>query len=153
MRIVGYTKKYTVHVSKVIGAPLRFAYDWCTDYQDTDPGLTGSKAKREVLFRTRRRVVYTETYVTGSGPTTAVDVVTLYPPQAWHLDYIGDEDDETGEYLLTFLTPKKTLLDMTFVEHYKIADPPSKETYTKQVSDVWDKYVAALEKEYRGEGC
>jgi hypothetical protein len=148
LKLITYTKLYSLHVSKTIHAPLRFVYGWCTDYQETDPNITGSKTMRKILMRTDHRVVYTESYRSRGKPRTAVDVVTLYPPKAWHLDYVSDEDDELGDYVLSSLAPEKTRLDMTFTEHYKVAQVPSKAEYVSQVSQIWDKYVEALEKEY-----
>jgi hypothetical protein len=80
---------------------------------------------------------------------SAVDVVTLYPPKAWHLDFVGDEDDETGDYLLTALGPRRTRLDMTFHERYKIRNAPSKAEDVKHTREVWDKYAEALERDFR----
>ena len=149
MKLVLYTKSYSVHVSKTIHAPLRFVYDWCTDYRETDPKITKSKSNRKILMRTEHRVIYTESYRSRGKPRTAVDVVTLYPPKAWHLDFVSDEDDEVGDYVLSSTGPRKTRLDMTFTESYKVAQAPSKAQYASHVSQVSDKYVEALQKEYR----
>ena len=143
-----YTRSYTVHVRKTLNAPLKFVFGWCTDYQDTDPNLTGSKTKRKILLKNDEWAIYTETYLREGKQLTAIDVVRLLPPKAWHLDFIGDEDDETGDYALTSLGPKKTRLDMTFTEHYKTKDFPGKEEYAEQVSALWDKYKTALEADY-----
>lgn len=149
MKLVKYTKSHSFHVSKVINAPLRFVYGWCTDYRETDPRITGSKSKRRVLMRTKHRVIYVVSYESNGNRRSAVDVVTLHPPKAWHLDFIGDEDDETGDYVLSSLGPRKTRLQMTFTEHYKVRGAPSKAEDVKHTRDVWDKYGAALEKDYR----
>lgn len=77
-----------------------------------------------------------------------MNVVTLYPPNAWHLNFVGDDDDEVGDYVLTRLGSKKTRLDMTFDEHYKTRKAPTKAQDLKQTNEVWDKYVAALENDY-----
>jgi hypothetical protein len=146
-KFVKYTRIYSLHLSKTIRAPLRFVYDWCTDYQETDPLLTGSGSKRKILLRTRHRVVYTEHYLSGGKPTIAVDVVTLFPFEGWHLDYVSDEDDEAGDYVLTSVGPE-TRIDFTFTEHFKTDHPPSKAAYTSQVSHTWDKYADALLKDY-----
>jgi hypothetical protein len=79
---------------------------------------------------------------------SAVDVVTFHPPRAWHLDFIGDEDDEVGDYVLTSLGPRKTRLDMSFTEHYKVRGAPTRAQDLKHTYEIWDKYVAALEKDY-----
>jgi len=148
MKLVVYKKKHSLHVSKIIHAPLEFVYGWCTDYRETDPQITGSKSKRVILMKTKHRVVYVTSYRNRGKTRSAVDVVTLFPPKAWHLDFVGDEDDETGNYVLTSLGPRKTRLDMRFTERYKVTSAPSKEQDIKQIHNVWDKYVAALEKDY-----
>ena len=148
LKFIHYTKTYNFHISKTIHAPLRFVYDWCTDYRETDPKLTGSESKRKILLRTKRRVVYVETYRSRGKSTKAVDVVTLFPPKGWHLDYVSDEDDEVGDYALSSLGLRKTRIDLTFLEHFKIAHAPSKKRYASMVSQVWDKYVEALQKDY-----
>jgi len=100
-------------------------------------------------MRTKHRVIYTEAYHSRGKHRIAVDVVTLYPPKGWHLDFVGDEDDEVGDYVLSSLGPRKSRLDMTFTEHYKVAYAPDRAQYASQVSRVWDKYVEALDKDYR----
>ena len=148
MKIVTYTKTHALHVSKVINVPSRFVYEWCTDYRESDPKISGSKSKRIILLKTERRVIYLSTYRSGGKSKSAVNVVTLYPPRAWHLDFVGDDDDEVGDYVLTKLGPRKTRLDMTFEEHYKMRQAPTKAQDLKQTNKVWDKYVAALENDY-----
>ena len=143
-----YTKTHTLHVSKVINAPIRFVYDWCTDYRESDTKITGSKAKRRILLKTEHRVIYLSSYRSGGKPRNAVNVVTLYPPKAWHLDFTGDDDDEVGDYVLTRLGPRKTRLDMTFEERYKTRRAPTKDQDLKHTNEVWDKYAKALENEY-----
>ena len=148
MKPVAYTRSHRYHISKTIHAPLRFVYDWCTDYRESDPRITGSKYKRKILMKTKHRVVYVSSYRNRSEMRSAVDVVTLHPPNAWHLDFIGDEDDETGDYALSSLGPRKTKLNMTFTAHYKIVNAPSKAQDAKQTREVWNKYAAALERDY-----
>jgi len=148
MKSPAFTKTHSFHVSKIIHAPLRFVYEWCTDYRETDPQITGSKSKRRILLRTKHRVVYMLSYPSRGKIKTGINVVTLHPPDAWHLDFVGDEDDETGDYTLTSLRARKTRLDMKFTERYKIRSAPSKAQDAKSVDGVWDKYVPALERDY-----
>ena len=148
MKLLSYKNSHSIHVSKVIHAPLGFVYDWCTDYRETDTRITGSKSKRKILMKTKHRVVYVVSYRSGGKTKSAVDVVTLHPPRAWHLDFIGDEDDETGDYVLSRLGPSKTRLDMRFTEHYKVTNAPSRAQDTKNIQEIWDKYVPALEKDF-----
>ena len=140
----------TTRVSKTINAPMHFVYDWCTDFRDDDPAITGSKSRRIVLARTKKKVVYAQLYEGADGSQkVAVDIVTLNPPDSWHLDYFGEEDDETGEYHLKDLGNGKTRLDMVFKEKWKILKTPTLEEQTNQTSRVWDKYVEALEEDYK----
>ena len=148
MKSPAYIKTHSFHVSKTIHAPLRFVYEWCTDYRETDPQITGSKSKRRILLRTKHRVVYMLSYPSRGKIKTGINVVTLHPPDAWHLDFVGDEDDETGDYTLTSLGARKTRLDMKFTERYKMKDAPSKAQDAKNVHEVWGKYVPALERDY-----
>ena len=149
LKLVQYTKVYSWHISKTIHAPLGFVYDWCTNFRETDPKITASKQKRKILLRTKHRVIYTESYRSRGRPSTAVDVVTLFPPKGWHLDYVSDEDDEAADYTLTFLGPQETKFDITSTAHFKVTHAPSKARYTSGVSKVWDKYSEVLEKDYR----
>ena len=75
-------------------------------------------------------------------------MITLYPPKAWHLDFVGDEDDETGDYVLSSLGRNKTRLDMTFTERYKVGGSPSKAQDVAHIHEIWEKFAAALEKDY-----
>jgi len=133
----------------VFNAPLSFAFKWCTDYREDDPGITGSKNKRSVLEKTKERVIYTIRYKSGGKTMNAVNIVTLKPPKAWYLDSRGDEDDEVGVYRLTSLGRRKTRLDMTFVEYWKIRNYPGNSEYLSDIHRIWDKYAAALERDYR----
>ena len=144
-----YTRKHTYVVSKIIEAPILYVYEWCTDFQESDPKLTSLKNKRIILFRTKDRVVYVSQFVKHGQLRNAVYVVTLYPKKkAWHLDYHGDGDDEVGEYALVKLSAKRTRLNMTFKDSYKIRNPPSKSADSKRTNEMWDKYVTAIEKDY-----
>lgn len=139
---------HTFRVSKTINAPLPVVYDWCTDFREDDNKITGGKAQRKILEKTKQRVTYTSKYKSHGKPRSGVNIVLLRPPNAWHLDYLGDEDDETGDYRLARLGPKRTRLDMVFRERYKIPNAPTKADDVKHTNEVWDKYVAALEKDY-----
>ena len=137
-------------ISKTINAPLRYVYDWCTDFRADDPKITGSKSQRIILQKTKKTAIYAQIYKREDGQQmVAVDIVTLKPFKSWHLDYFGEEDDETGEYNLFSLGKEKTRLDMIFKERWKtIANPPSKKEQIEGTSEVWDKYVSALERDY-----
>lgn len=142
-------KRHTIHVSKIINAPLPFVYKWCTDYREDDNRITGSTNQRKILQRTKLRVIYLSIYGGKRKPKYGVNIVALKPPTAWHLDFVGEEDDETGDYQLTRLGAGRTRLSMVFEERYKVRGGLTKAEDTKHTNQIWDKFVAALEKEYR----
>jgi hypothetical protein len=146
--MVRYSKRHTYRVTKTINAPLRFVYDWCTDYRDDDNQITGSKAQFKILQKTNRRVIYLRTYERDGRTMIGVKMVTLRPPKAWHLDQVGEDEDAIGIYKLTRVGSERTRLDMVFTEKYRISDAPSKEEDRKVTDQMWDRYVAALEKDY-----
>ena len=146
--MVGYSKRHTYSVTKMINAPLKFVYDWCTDYREDDNLITGSAAGIKILQKTNRRVIYLRTYQRNATTIIAVKMVTLRPPNAWHLDQVGEDEDATGTYKLTPLGSERTRLDMTFTEKYKISEVPTKEEDRKGTEQMWQKYVTAIEKDY-----
>ncbi len=137
-------------VSKTVNASIKFAYEWCTDFNASDPKITGSSSERTILEKTKKRAIYVVNYKAADGSRKLnVNIVTLRPPNAWHLDQFGEEDNETGDYKLTSLGKNRTRLDMVFKEKWKkIAKIPSVKEQVKHTEEVWHKYVAALDKDY-----
>jgi hypothetical protein len=142
------SKSRTIHVSKIINAPVGFVYHWCTDFKEDDNKLSGSKTRRIILQKTKRRVIFISAFKWTGKSRYGVQIVTLRPPNRWHLDYFGEEADEIGDYGLTKLGPRRTRLDMMFKEKYKIPGAPARKEESKQAGEVWDRYVAALERDY-----
>jgi hypothetical protein len=140
---------FQVSFSRIINAPLSFAYAWCTDFRESDSKITGQKRKISILERNPQRIIMSVKYTTHGRVMTAARVVTFKPPNAWHLDWIGDEHDETGDYRLTSLGPRKSRLHLTFHVKYKNHLPPSKLVFLQNINRVWDKYIVALEKDYQ----
>jgi hypothetical protein len=144
-------KLQTIRVSKVINAPMKFVFNWCTDFREDDPQLTGSKSKRIILEKTRKRVVYASLYTGNDGSQkVGVNIVTLKPPSSWHLEFFGEEDNEIGDYKLVSQGKNKTKLNMVFKETWKTPTVPTIEEQVESTSKTWDQYVQALEREYSG---
>ncbi|HVB11743.1 MAG TPA: hypothetical protein VNE86_01320 [Nitrososphaerales archaeon] len=137
--------------TRVFNVPVKFAYEWCTDYSAEDSKMTGSKFPRIILEKTRKRAVYASFKQGKDGkPKLAVRVVTLHPSTySWHLDYFGEEDLEVGEYKLIPLGANKTRLNMTFNNKWKRGKGPSKERFETHAKKAWDNYTPALERDYR----
>ena len=138
----------TCRFSKTINAPLRFVYDWCTDYREDDYKITGAKSRRLIVEKTKSRVVYI-TQQKGAKAGTVVNIVTLRPPNGWHLNSIGDQRNETGRYHLRKLGPRSTKLDMVFKFKWKIGPAPTRTEFLEHLNEIWDKYAAALENDYK----
>jgi hypothetical protein len=141
-------KTHTYKVTKIINAPLKFVYDWCTDYREDDNQITGSKVQRKILQKTKRRAIYISTYEKEGKMLSGVNIVILRPPSAWSLDYVGEEEDETGRYKLARVGSSRTRLDMIFTDKYKDSNAPSMLEDKNHTEQLWDKYVARLEMDY-----
>ena len=134
---------------KKISAPLDFVYDWCTDFREDDPQLTGSNTIEKIIEKTKEKAVFTLETVKDGRIVHATETVYMHPPDYWHLDFIGDECDEIGDYNLTS-EGNQTKLTMKFEITYK--NPKfvtSKEEWEKSADEYWDKLIIALENDYK----
>lgn len=77
-------------------------------------------------------------------------IVSLRPPDRWHMDNIGNYRDIVGDYTLSSLPGNRTRLDIT----YKVR--PKTITYLKLSKlewyrggmAMWRKFTKALERDY-----
>jgi len=134
--------------SKILNAPLRFVYCWCTDYREDDHKITGSNSRRLIIEKTKRRAVYV-TKQKGSKRVTSVGIVTLDPPDRWRFCSIGGQVIETGNYHLKKIGPRTTKLEAAF-KLKRNARASAKMEFINHLNEVWEKYGAALEKDYNG---
>jgi hypothetical protein len=138
----------TYRISKTFGAPLGFVYRWCTDFQKDDPRMIGSRNRRNILERSKKRVVWTVISKNGGKGYEGVRAVWLKPPNAWHLDTCGDKR-EVGDYKLIRLGRAKTRLDMKFAVTYDDASKvESKRSWEADGRSDWDSYGRHLERDY-----
>jgi hypothetical protein len=149
-RVFGTT---TVRVSKVVHAPLRYVYDWCTDYRADDWRIQRADPAK-LSFRVFRisphRVIRIRLAAKGSrDPDIAVDVVRLDPPADWHTDQIDERDRMALDYHLVRLGPRKTRLDLLVTERWVTRDFPTRRELRQRVSATWDRILTALEERYR----
>jgi hypothetical protein len=136
--------------SVTFNAPIKFVYNWCTDYREDDPEIIGADYRRIILEKSKKRVIFVSDKKGPDGSTKlAVRVVTLSPSKnAWHLDYFGEEDLEKGDYRLKSLGEEKTRLDMVFKNTWKNGAGPTSEEFTAETKSSWDAYAPALERDY-----
>jgi hypothetical protein len=143
-------KSQIYRISKIVEAPLPFVYEWCTDFREDDGKLTGSRRKKKILEKTKSRVITTSSYMENGKLVGSVSIVTLQPPNAWHLDTAGNlSEQETGDYKLSKIGPNKTRLDMVFdVKYGAGTEVPTKEWWENDTDKFWDKLIVALMKDY-----
>jgi hypothetical protein len=134
--------------SNSFNAPLRFVYNWCTDYSEVDPKITGAKLRRIIIEKTKKRAVYINQQKNAKAGMI-INIVTLHPPDSWHLNLIGKERDGTGEYHLTKIGPRSTKLHVSLKMRWKTARPPTKPEFHQRLNSMWAKYAAALERDYK----
>jgi hypothetical protein len=139
----------TYRASKTFHAPIKYVYDWATDFTEGDNQFWEGKHPRVILLKSRAKAVYVNQDGSDDKPRLAVGIVTLHPAKySWHLDYYGEEDLETGDYKLQSLGKEKTRLDMIFHNQWKNGKGPSAEDFQKGTNNVWNKYANALERDY-----
>lgn len=140
--------------SKTFKAPLDFVFDWCTDYREDDTKITGSKAKRKILEKADKRVVFLVEYKQEGKTRQGIRIVWLHPPDSWELDTCGDMmewgEKERGWYKLTPKGKNRTRLDMEFLLTYNSKKHfPEKKEWDSDIDGVWDAYGRQLEKDYK----
>jgi len=149
-RVFGTT---TVRVSKVVHAPLRYVYDWCTDYRSDDWRLRRKgavKPRFRVLRVSPHRVIRIRLAPTRSyDPDIAIDLVRLDPPSDWHTDQIDEADRMAMDYHLVRLGPRKTRLELLVTERWVTRDFPTPSELRQRVSATWDRLSTAIEARYR----
>jgi len=149
-RIYGITR---VRVSVEVAAPLRYVYDWSTDYR-SDDWRYRRKGSRRPRFRVLRpspnRVLRIRLTPNASAdPDIAVDVVRLNPPADWHTDQVDQSDLESVDYHLVRLGPRRTRLELHVTERWLTRDHPTPPELRQRLAAGWARYSAAIEERYR----
>ncbi len=140
----------TGRISKVVNAPLRYVYDWCTDFRSDDGKFSRSKPSWRVVRVSPRQLV--RIGVVGNGakdPRMVVELVRLGPPNAWHKNQIGGPDIDDIDYKLTALSPKRTRISIVIVERWMVPTFPKKTDWVRGSSRYWDELVRAIEARYQ----
>src|SRR5579862_5321923 len=77
--------KISYRISKILGAPRDYAYQWCTDFRDDDPKLIDASYTRHVVEKTKKRAIWIQHYSRDGVAKEGVRIVTFSPPDSWHL--------------------------------------------------------------------
>jgi hypothetical protein len=135
-------------VSKTIKAPIKYVYEWCTDFRSNDGKF--SKTRHKVIHVGSDRVVRIIERVTPiESPKVAVELVRLIPPYAWHKDQIGVTDLDSMDYKLAGLGSGLTRLTLSITERWMTRKHPTRSQWVRNANKYWDSLVAALEEDYR----
>jgi len=142
----------TVRVSRVIQAPPRYVYDWCTDYRSDDGRF--SKARPRPSFRviriSPRRVVRIRVH-RGSGrdPALTVERIRLTPSRSWHMDQFDETDQQSVDYRVRAVGRARTRFQLLSTERWLTPDFPTREALRAQIAGTWARFAAAIEADYR----
>jgi len=130
--------------------PLAFAFAWCTDYTPEDAKLEGDSYERKIVERTPRRVVLEDLYDTKAGWIWSREVVTLQPPNRWHMDGVGNQRDATADYLLTPLPGGRTRLELRWRRHQKTPGAAKLTKAQREASALraWRRFAIAMDRDY-----
>ena len=132
--------------------PLEFVFAWCTDYTPQDARLEGESYERKVIERTPHRVIFEDLEETEAGWVWSRDIVTLHPPNRWHMDGVGNRRDVTADYVLTHLPDGRTQLELRWSRRPNVPET-TKLTKAEREADTvraWKRFGAAMERDHRG---
>ncbi len=130
--------------------PLEFAFKWCTDYTPQDAALEGESYTRKVVERSARRVVFEDLEEGESGWIWARDVVTLRPPNRWHMESIGSHRTATADYTLTKLPDGRTGFELRWWRTpTSIGKKIPRAQREKETTEAWKKFAKAMKEDYQ----
>lgn len=147
-RTTKWNGPYRISVS--FRVPLDFAFTWCTDYTPEDAKIEGETYQRKIIERTPRRVVFEDLEEMEDGWNWGRDVVTLHPPNRWHMDGVGNRRDVTADYALSSLADDQTRLDLRWRRRPKdaAAPQPTKAQREADALRAWKRFGVAMERDY-----
>lgn len=141
-------------IALTFDAPLRYVYEWCTDFRDDDPLLTGGPYSREIVRRSKDRIVWTQRLRRRGVEMVGVRVVTLEPPGTWHNEASDVGKESIFDYRLTPVGRNRTRLRITARTTYKKTNPEERSALESSLAETWAKYKELLEQDYKaGKGA
>ena len=141
----------TYEVKRTFGAPLDFAYAWCTDYTSKDRRLQGDPGSRQIVRKTSRTVVYEDLNETPHGWMWSRQTVTLLPPNRWHAVAVGNYRTWDLDYSLRALPNGRTEFTMRGRRRSTplgVRNPP-KAVLERELQTMWRNLGRAMEQDYR----
>jgi hypothetical protein len=125
-------------------------FDWCTDYTPGDAALEKEEYERKIIKRTPGAVIFEDLEESKDGWDWSRAVVSLHPPNRWHMDGIGNHRDVVADYALSRLADGRTRLDLRWRRR---PHEPETRRLTKAQREsssrrAWKLFAAALERDY-----
>jgi hypothetical protein len=135
----------------VFRAPLQFVFSWCTNYQPSDSKLEKEDYVRKIIERTPRRVVFEDLQEMRDGWSWQRAIVSLHPPNRWHMDNFGNRRDVKADYVLSSLAEDQTQLHLRWQVWPKTraAAKLTKAQRERSVVSMWRRFTSAMERDYR----
>ena len=132
-------------------APLEYVFAWCTDYTTEDPRLEGERYQRQILARSRRRVVYEDLTDSPGGWMWSRQTVTLMPPDRWTAEANGNYRSWKLDYRLRALPGHRTELRLVGLRRATPlgAPNPARATLERELRLSWRRFARAAERAYR----
>lgn len=135
-----------------IHAPLEYVFNWCTDFREEDPRITGSTSKRLVLEKSQRHAIYvvlTDKRNNEGKTPGRIYLVKFEPPYSWHLEAHGKGFDTVGKYRLSSISSRMTRLRVDFKHtYYDTSNLPSNKEKESETKENWKKYIFSLERDF-----
>jgi hypothetical protein len=140
--------RYSVRLA--LRVPLGYAYRWCTDFRPDDALREGMAFERRILRRSARRVVFEDLWWKPDGWRWRRHEVTLFPPDRWHSDSVGNERDAANDYCLTAVSDDRTRLEIRVRRRPASRAPaqPSKRSFEAELLKEWRGFARALEMDF-----
>src|SRR3989454_5298561 len=138
------------HIRVSSRAPIDFVFAWCTDYTPGDAALEKEAYERKIIERTSRSVVFEDLEESTDGWDWSRAVVSLRPPNRWHMNGIGNNRDVVADYVLSSLPDGRTRLDLRWKR--RPHGPDAKLTKAEREASstrAWKRFASALEADYK----
>ncbi len=141
--------EYRIRVT--FGVPLDFAFAWCTDFTPQDARLEEESYERKIIEQAPRRVIFEDLEETEAGWVWSRDVVTLRPPNRWHMEGTGNHRDVIADYVLSPVLGGRTQLALRWRRRPKMSEEKKLTKAEREASTTraWKRFSAAMERDYR----
>jgi hypothetical protein len=126
-------------------------FAWCTDYTPGDAALEKEVYQRKIIKRTPRAVIFEDLEESKDGWDWSRAVVSLHPPNRWHMDGIGNNRDVVADYALSSLRDGRTRLDLRWKRRPRVPDATRLTKAAREASSTqaWKWFASALEGDFR----